>query len=325
MLANYNSKSILLNTLNIIFNCSVNIFAILTGFLYISKNQIRNKSIINLLVTAFFWCLCIFVCLKIYCPSIFTSIKIYIAALFPPLIGRYWYLTCYVFLFFCIPYLNFFINLIDKKNMQKFLIILFFYFSLVSTFLHTDFFRIENGYSPFWLIYCYCIGAYINIEKVEIDFKSKIILLICTIIGLLVANEVMFIFLNKFLNINNHHIFTTYNSPFILGESILFFMIFMHLKVKNGILQKILNVFSNSSFEVYIIHGNYLIYDFFITNGFRFLSNYNLFIVAILILLIIFGIYFGCTILSIVRKKLFSIFKIDRLCNYVGNLFDVLL
>lgn len=198
MLANYNSKSILLNTLNIIFNCSVNIFAILTGFIYISKNQIRNKSIIILLVTAFFWCLCIFVCLKIYCPSIFTSIKIYIAALFPPLIGRYWYLTCYVFLFFCIPYLNFFINLIDKKNMQKFLIILFFYFSLVSTFLHTDFFRIENGYSPFWLIYCYCIGAYINIEKVEIDFKSKIILLICTIIGLLVANEVMFIFLINF-------------------------------------------------------------------------------------------------------------------------------
>lgn len=160
----------------LLFTClcytSVDIFGIITGWLYSERKSIKNSRIIEL------WSVVLFYCLVI--PSIFYIFNLYnirrlgitemIKSYFPILDGRYWYIVCYTFLFFIIPYINLFIDSLTKEKFKKFLVIVFILLSILPNICFlVDFFKINNGYSPFWLIYLYMLGAYI---KKYVDVKN---------------------------------------------------------------------------------------------------------------------------------------------------------
>lgn len=170
-----NSKFInyyIVDLFNIIFMSSVNLFAIISGYLYIDK-KVNYNSIINLIITTLFYSVVITSIAFFLFPEIFSNLKILISGLFPPVIDRYWYLVSYVFLFFCIPYINIFIKNIDKTILEKLIFIIFILFCIISIFGYVDYFRINEGYSPFWLMYCYIIGAYLKLYDLPYSLKKN--------------------------------------------------------------------------------------------------------------------------------------------------------
>ncbi len=160
-----NSNSYIVNfvwtVFYVIIVSSVNVFAMLSGYLYVDKKVIRNRNIVNLLLTIAFYYIVITAC---YYTGFAKAInpKELLLGIFPPFFGKNWYWVCYLIMFFCIPYLNLFINNISKNTHQKLLMVLFVLLSIVPTLGFTDFFKTSNGYSPWWLIYCYLIGGYIK-------------------------------------------------------------------------------------------------------------------------------------------------------------------
>lgn len=313
----------------IILYSSVNIFGILSGYLCVNRGKNRNSRIIELLVILLFYTIVI--------PSVFygfnfcnirsLGIKEALLNFFPILIGRYWYITCYVFLFFMMPYLNLFCKKIDKKTFKKMILLLFVLLSIVPNFIGmVDLFHIENGYSPFWLIFMYLIGAYMKLYPEDISNKKSIIISISCIISSIFINSLI---RNVGLMILGRVVrgewFINYISPFTVIFAISIVSLFKKIKCSNNNAKKIVKYFAEAAFSVYIIHSHKVIYDYLIKDAFSFMNNYNGIIIVILVLLSIVVIYLLCCIIDFIRKGIFKLLLINSLIEKMGAKLDKIL
>ena len=323
----------------VLFYCSVDIFGVLSGYLLFNKKENNKLRLKSLLCTMFFYCVIITLVFYIFNIENVRSIPInkdcvlrfiysgqysqkslileILFSLFPFLINRYWYLLCYIFLFLMIPYLNEFIAKIDKDKFKKLLITLFILLTCFQSFLfNIDFFEVNNGYSPFWLIYCYLVGCYIG--KYEKDFKienKKIILyfLGSFILSFVLNGVIRYSSLNVFGYKYNSIQFISYISPFTLISSICLLLLLKDITVKNINLCNIFKFLGVSSFSVYIIHCHYLIYDYILKDCMVPITKYKFYVIIPLLFLYIIIIYFLCAIIEYLRiffiKKFTHIFK----------------
>ena len=137
--------------------CSVNIFALISGYLYLGKTP-QTKSIICIWFTTLFWC--VVITGVVFMLGRAESIKELVPYLIPYSTDRLWYITCYSFCFFMIPFLNKLLDILSKEQMLKLLVILLFFLSIVTTITTADRFHIvSNGYSAFWLCYMFLWGG----------------------------------------------------------------------------------------------------------------------------------------------------------------------
>lgn len=294
------------NFFEILFYSSVNIFAILTGYLYYRK-ETNIKNLLNLLVTVLFYSILITIIFSIFFPEYMTSLGQYIFGVFPMLIGRYWYIVSYVFVFLMIPYFNILIKSINMKKYQNMLIIQFVLFSILTVFLQVDFFKIESGYSPIWLSYCYFIGAFLKKKNsINLSKKKNMIIIFLNIILLELIILFFQIFIEDSVNLCIDFFLLKYNSPFILVNSILIFMLFKDKKIENNINKMILLKASKVSFGVYIIHSHYLIFNHLFTNYFQSIAELGCFAFLFTLLFIIIIIYVSCGFIELCRMKVFE-------------------
>ena len=215
----YSIKYYVILVLLVIFYTSVNLFGMLSGYLNIFKEKNKNSRIIELIVITIFYCIIItsiFYCIN-YKGVQSNGTKEFIYNLIPILDGRYWYLSSYIFLFFLIPYINTFCKSLNKKQFYKLLIILFILLTIIPNILETDVFKIYNGYSPFWLLYCYLVGAYIRLYNIKINFpqliKTLTLVFIVTFLLNAISRYYIYYTLNRVVLIT---LFMSYVSPFIL-------------------------------------------------------------------------------------------------------------
>lgn len=294
---------------------SVNIFCIISGFLYVNKKEINNTNIIKIIFDIIIYS--IIITSIFYTTNLFgirnLGINYMLDSIFPSKIGRYWFITCYIFMFFIIPYLNIFLQNISKEKLKKLIIIIFFMACILQELCMYDLFRLKWGYSPFWLIYLYIIGAYEKKFGIEIDTKKNILFLI---ICLLTNTTIVLITQNCIQKSNAfYYLGEHYTSPTIVISSILFFHLFLKLNIKNNIFGKL----GKYSLSVIIIHGHRLIYDYLINNKMLFIKKYNIIVGFLIIILTAISIYILCVIIEIIKIKVYKILRIDRLIEKIGN------
>ena len=329
ILANLSMHSIRTYIILIIYTVcflSVDTFGILSGYLSWNKEKVKYKRIIELIVICLFYSFIItgiFYAFDLYSVRSLGK-RMFFHSLFPALIGRYWYITCYIFLFFLIPYINLFINKLSKEKFKKFLIIVFILLSVFpSLFFSIDFFKTGNGYSPFWLIYCYMLGAYIGkyYEKQKITKKMIFSLIGCILIAFILNCLVRVLTLILFKELRYSDWFINYISPFIVIASLLMVMISskINITIKSNILTKLISYLSLCSFAVYIIHSHYLIYEFLL-NGYMVKYVYsNIFVLLGAFFISLIVIYLVGFIIDLVRIQLFKLLRINKFIDYLGN------
>ncbi len=317
LVVNYNIAAML----EIVFMCSVNVFGVITGYLYTGREKHSSFSLIKLLVAFVLYSVLVTICImKIYTDAIHGKGEI-IRNLFP--FGtRLWYITAYIFVFFMIPYMNRFIKAIDKKNYLRFLIILVILLSVLSVV--GDFFGLYMGYSCFWLIVCYFLGGYIKIYKIELKRKISLLLFFGSCFVLFLLNVSMQ-FLNSNFIYKLYGKILAYTSPLIVINSISIFLFFKTINVCNQKIRKILKICSTSAYAVYIIHAHGLILDNVLyplmptrlnNNPFEFLG-FGLLVVVVVFL---FGIF-----IDIIRLKIEQLIKIDSFYKRISGKIDSLL
>ena len=310
---------------------SVNSFALLSGFLLWKKDKVKHKRIVDILVTTLFYALVITAVFYIFNLYDFRYLgkRIIINSIFPALVNSNWYVTCYTFLFFLIPYLNHFINSIEKDKFKKMLIVLFILMSILPNIFHlTDFFIVHDGYSPIWLIYLYLIGAYIGkyVDIKKIKTSSLLVKITSCIVIAFILNVLVRLITPKIYgSLMWPQWFINYISPFNLIASIYIVMLFYKISIKNISLSKIITFLGISSFSVYIIHTHYLVYEYPLKLAFYDVGQYNFIIIISIIILLMIVIYLICALIEFIRLQLFKIFKINSLVNLIGNKLDKLL
>ena len=303
---------------------SVDVFGILTGYLNCNKKTLHWNRILDLLVIVVFWSVFITVAFCIYPDRLLAGWKDYILSLFPALQGRYWYITSYIFVYFMIPYLNRFIETMDRRLFQKFLLVCFVLLSLIPTFGRTDFFRANTGSSPLWLTICYFIGAYLRKFDVKVN-RSKCL---AGFIGLSA-----FILGWQLLCVQCFHgklgsAWTgAYYSPLIVIMAILFVELFVNgMKVSSDKLANVLKWIADGMFGVYIIHAHAQLWDKVIqpaiTNQMKVLATQNTLICVTEVIVMIVGMVTVTLLLDKIREYLFRLCKIDKLETAVAGRVD---
>lgn len=311
--------------LTVLFKNSVNLFALITGFLY-CKKEIHYKNIIKIVFIVLFYCILFTILFRLIKPSIFSDKMVYFNSLFPIFSGRYWYPVSYVMLFFMIPFLNIMINHLNKKDLELLIKIIFIFLCVITTFGFYDFFKIYNGYSPFWLMYVYILGGYIKLY----DFPKKIkrrslCVLFCMNILIIWLSIIVIRYLTT--RLIGHSIFENvlvqYNSPFVLMNSLIVFALLYKIKLENSLLKNSLEKIGYYAFEVYIIHAHFLVITNILPNISKKMILIDNFLISLICLFIeIILIYLSCIMLGFIRSKIFSFFYIDSLIDKVGNHLD---
>ncbi len=313
------------------FYTSVDVFAIITGYLYYNK-KIKYKRIVELIFIALFYS--ILIAFIFYAFNLFNmkslGLKFLKECIFP-MSGTYWYIVAYILLFVMIPFLNHILSL-PKEKVKKLLIVLFILTSVIPSITAVDFFKLDYGYSPFWLMYLYLIGGYI--KKYENDFKGKRnkyckLLFLSLFLGFALNIFINIFFVKKFgyflFGALIGSIFIDYISPFTVISSILILLIFKEIKCNNTILNKIILCFSKTAFAVYIIHASIPIFNLVLKDAFVFVKNYNFLFITVTIIIGIIIIYVICSLIDIIREKLFNILKINKLIEFIGIKLDKLI
>ena len=303
---------------------SVDVFAMLTGYLCVNKTRNSTTRLVDLLATVAFYCVTIFAGFMIFSHSIFSgNIKLCVESIFPPITGGYWYVVCYALVFMLIPYLNTFIKALDEKRFATLIAILFVMLSIITTFGFYDYFKVGRGYSSFWLIFCYFVGAFIKLYGKKYFDLSKTKLLCITAVNVLVVWGFWF-FGKGVVATFAYHLFQ-YTSPFMVVNAAASLLLFEKISLdgeKHRFLSKALPSLSSAAFSVYIIHTHPLVFYRIFSNMVIWAAESNIFVCIGVGISAIFAVYLVCYVIELVRVKIFKLLRINRLTEKLGSLLD---
>lgn len=253
-------NSMILNVLEFLAVPAVNIFILITGFFLCRSTRFSIKKPVNLLLQLFILKVLVSLSMVFVAHKPFALDDL-ITIIFP----QKYFVVLYVGLVFLSPYINKFIAIMSKREIQTLLFILFFFFSLWPFILDIikefssynldssntiGHFGSQSGQTIINFIFIYMIGAYIRIYNIlpkilNIKFLILIILTVFVILYPMICLEsVMKIDLEK-------RAFLAYHNPIVIIESIAFFCLFSKMTIQS----KIINSLAVSAYSCYITSG----------------------------------------------------------------------
>lgn len=307
--------------MEILAYCAVDIFGLISGYVAYSDTEKRNNYVnygtlwlevvfYGVLVTGIFDILNI----------VPISIKDYVISLYPVTGGLYWYFTAYTGLFIFMPLINSAIRNTSSKTLKRFLIVLFFVFSMFNTI--TKRFNLDDGYSFLWLLLLYIMGAIIKKCQIEKKIKNYKIYL-----GVICLTAITYLY--KIYGFNlvisdikmTNDLFISYTSPTILLIAILYTIYFSKIHF-NDIVKKIIKFITPSAFAIYLINTHRLVWKYVIDNLFVDIAKGS--IIKIILYPIAFSFVFVIVVILIdkIRQYIFKHLKIKILME---NFFDKVL
>lgn len=287
--------------LEILSYCAVDGFVLISGYMSVDK-PLNVSKILEMWFQVFFYSVSI--PLVLWITGINTNYDIwYILKCGLPIITeRYWFFTAYFALFLIMPILNKFIFSISKNASKKILILTMILFSIVGLFL--DPFKTLNGYSTLWLVVIYFMGALA--KKINLFEKVKSIILVLVWAFCIILTWIVRVFADS-------EFLTSYVSPTIIISGFIMVVLFSRIKFNGKIISKI----SPLAFGVYLFQDNPDIRLNLIKNNFVFITNENVFVGVLIVLLSVFVCFVAGILVEFIRKNLASLIKIPDLCKKI--------
>lgn len=198
-----------------------------------------------------------------------------------------------------IPFINILIRSITKAEFKKFVLLLIFMFTILSTFFFNTFIFGE----VFWFIAVYFIGAYLRFYPPawSVSFKASRRLLILSL-GLAYASVVFMILIGAVIH-NGSATFFLYDAN-KLGAvlvSVMMFTTFKNLRVGYS---KVINLIAKTTFGILLIHSSSNAMRRFLWNDLLHVDTfYSLPLISLICrsVLIVAGIFVVCSLIDMIR------------------------
>lgn len=313
----------------------VSLYMLIMGY-YQSKQTFKLKKVISLIVQIWFYNFIINFILAVFGIVEYTNIE-FLKQTFIFNYECYWFMGCYIITYLFSPFLNKLINCCNRVELKKITLLCIICFSFFPYFTGNLGFWI-SGFNLYQFITMYFIGAYIrkyNIDKelfYRLNINQKRLIYIITFCLLLFFNFSLYYLANYMGTLNSnilsyisHNIqkyFLEYNSPFVIFEAIVIFLLFGTFNIKS----KIINKISSLTLGIYLIHENCymqkIIYDIL---GLRveYMISSKLFLLKVIICVII--IFVVCALIEFFRKKIFDLaLKNKYISRFCDKFYDFL-
>lgn len=221
---------------------AVNVFVLITGYL---GTSFKLSKIANLVFQMIFTVFSITLLLLVFKLHSFSSWKDVVHGLY---FWDYWFINAYIGLLIFSPLANLAIQYLSHTQMKVLLISMYILFCIIEG----DFFispfgiGVRSGYSVIWFLFIYLVGRYIAKYPPQMEFKKLIAVYLLSIMG---ALGLMWLCRDY-----------GYNSPFIVIESIAFFLIFLKIKIPTC---KSINYIASSSLMVFLLHCHPILVNYY--------------------------------------------------------------
>lgn len=287
-----------------------NLFILITAF-FLSKSTFKVKHILTLACQVWFYSIIIYFIAVWTGLCSFSSIK-FLQTTTPIINSHYWFITCYIALYFLAPFLNMVVDTLSKNGLRLLLVVLFVCFSIVPSFVYWGNWLGWGGSSGIvWFIVLYFTGAYIR-KYVDIVFlkKNRNRLLIYTIVlsFLPILSKILIAFVtSKVLgHIEGSSLFYVKNSILIFPLSVSIFMLFMTMEITNKTIIKVISFITTGVFAVYLITENHYLREWLWSNMAQ-IINRNSPWYSIIELSSIIILFISCVLIDKVRKCVFDV------------------
>lgn len=288
---------------------AVNCYVIISGY-FLVTSQFKIQKLIRLWIQVLFYSITIYLALAGMGLEP-LNIKHLAMACVPVLTNQYWFVTVYLALYIASPFLNIFIHALSKKQFQNLLILLFIILSLWPTLLPFGFSLDKtNGFSIIHFIFLYIIAAYIRLYWNH-EIKKGYYLSAYILLTLMITASKFILTLMGFHALSGA--FYEYNSVTVILSSIMLFMYFRSISIKNTFLNKGIISVSALTFGVYLIHEDIFLRGILYKNILHtdWYINTQYYIPAAIITTL--AIFILCILIDAIRKKLFTTIENSRI------------
>lgn len=301
--------------------CSVDCFALISGYnLYNKKVKLHN--LIYLHTNVLFYSVGIMLVVKFF-TNIHVAASDIIYSFLPVMSSRYWYYSAYFGMFLLIPAMNILIERSSEKEGRLILmsiIIVGTILTLLKDGNDVTAIGLRQGYSTMWLCLCYCAGGIIHKYRIMEHISIKTLAVrggVCMLITYAYLLFADYCTVNYGLAESFRCVLFKYNSPTIFVYSLILLEMFSRVNIQNGFIQKLIRISAQSSFGVYLIHGNLLVMNYVIKGLFDFIND-----AAVPVVIgTVFGgsvlIYCVCTLIDQVRFIVFRFLHVQNICSCV--------
>ena len=298
--------------------CAVNCYALVSGYLMLGK-EIKPSRITELWFEVFFYSVSISAIMMIVYRDLFSARNI-VYAVTPIISNQYWYLTSYFMMYLFVPMMNKFADAANKKVFTATIVVIL-VLTTGSLMIKQDGFRLNDGYSPIWLMIMYLVGAYMKKFNVGAKMKKWLALLLYVISSL--CSFILCVFSKKLLKImlGNDISYLSYTSPFVVLSAIFLFIFFSKLKFGKKT-EKLINYITPAALGVYLIHTHPLVFNKLMKDIAMPLVNHGTAAMIFGSVAIALAVLIICIVIDLLRIQLFRLIRINALCKKLDEVFN---
>ncbi|WP_080703498.1 acyltransferase [Streptococcus equinus] len=274
----------------------VDVFVIISGYFLISSKKLKLVKVLN------FWSQLIFYSVLLYAVFVFSSneslsILGIIKNSLPVLSSRWWFASTYFVLYLLSPYLNKLLNSFNKREYQKFIILLSVLWCILPTLTN----QTVQSNPLLWFMYLYALAGYIRLYGLFDNMKAKSCILLAILVSLLTLSSAAILDILgmkiSFLSEHATHFFGMQKLP-ILIISVLLFLGFSKIDMGSN---KLINIIASATFGVYLIHDNNYVRPFLWEKLFKNALFSNSHYLIPYSLLVIIVVYVVCIVIELMR------------------------
>lgn len=275
------------------------IFVIITGY-FMVNSSLNIRKIFKLLIIMFFyaWMIDFFVLISgLMAPSFVEIMK----ASLPIWFGKNWFVSCYIIFSFFIPFINVFLKTLDEVKYRKFIIGMYFLWSLLPALKMTTF---TNTSALIFFLFMYSIGAYIRLysEKIirtelHVLYRRNFVLLLIFMLSSICIMDGLGVCFHKDVFIGNAYMLI---NIFQIPLATLMFLCFVSLP---PFYNKTINVLGGAVLGVYLIHDNDFVREVIWQRLFPNIEYITSDMYVIIYIVKVIGIFVICSFIELLRKR----------------------
>lgn len=281
----------------------VDIFVLISGYFLINNSGKLSYfvKILKFWGEVFFYSVFIYIIFGLLGVSE-INVTSFLKACFPITFESWWFASTYFILYLIHPFLNKLLNSLEKKTYQNFLLIIIIYWSVIPTLMMQNW----GGNNLLGFIVLYAIAGYVR----KFGFNEKyglkqwfLLWIIFSMFTYLLSSILMGLGSNNQILYDYHENFYLQNKLTVLLISFTLFMTFVSLKIRYN---KIINTVASAAFAVYLISDSNTVRPFLWQNVFKIFQYQNSNMLIPYSMIVVAVVYIGCTIIDLIRQKVFE-------------------
>lgn len=237
---------------------AVNVYMLLSGY-FLVEGSFKVKRLLSLILQILFYSIGVGVIVRCFglIPEEGLSVYYLLQLCLPVSKNQYWFLTAYVFMYLFSPLLAAGARRLTKKQFQIVLVLLLFWFSALKSVIPFRFETDGQGYDCLWYVCVFLVAAYIRFYGIPFLQKKGRCLagyaLCCAgILGVTFALRGIFLKTGKLEAMLT--VCFEYNHILVLFAAVAFFCLFLQIKLKDGVLGRLICRISPFTLGVYLLH-----------------------------------------------------------------------